>query len=64
VLLTLGVIVVDRSEARSVARCRTTLLFLSTLKSVRNFVFAFGSAAPDAPRTGVVLQPARFPMSV
>ena len=39
-LLTLGVIVVDRSEARSVARCRTTLLFLSTLKSARNFAFA------------------------
>jgi hypothetical protein len=40
VLLTLGVIVVGRSEARSVARCRTTLLFLSTLKSARNFAFA------------------------
>jgi hypothetical protein len=40
VLLTLGVIVVGRGEARSVARCRTTLLFLSTLKSARNFVFA------------------------
>jgi hypothetical protein len=40
VLLTLGVIVVDRSEARSVARCRMTLLFLSTLKSARNFAFA------------------------
>jgi hypothetical protein len=36
----IGVIVVGRSEARSVARCRTTLLFLSTLKSVRNFAFA------------------------
>jgi hypothetical protein len=36
----IGVIVVDRSEARSVARCRTTLLFLSTLKSARNFAFA------------------------
>jgi hypothetical protein len=36
----LGVIVVGRSEARSVARCRTTLLFLSTLKSARNFAFA------------------------
>jgi hypothetical protein len=35
----LGVIVVGRSEARSVARCRTTLLFLSTLKSARNFAF-------------------------
>jgi hypothetical protein len=40
VLLTLGVIVVGRSKARSVARGRTTLLFLSTLKSARNFVFA------------------------
>jgi hypothetical protein len=40
VLLTLGVIVVGRSEARSVVRCRTTLLFLSTLKSARNFTFA------------------------
>ena len=39
-LLTFGVIVVGRSEARSVARCRTTLLFLSTLKSARNFAFA------------------------
>jgi hypothetical protein len=32
--------IVGRSEARSVARCRTTLLFLSTLKSARNFAFA------------------------
>jgi hypothetical protein len=40
VLLTSGVVVVGRSEARSVARCRTTLLFLSTLKLARNFVFA------------------------
>jgi hypothetical protein len=40
VLLTLGVFVVGRSEARSVAHCRTTLLFLSTLKSARNFAFA------------------------
>jgi hypothetical protein len=40
VLLTFGVIVVGQSEARSVARCRTTLLFLSTLKSARNFAFA------------------------
>jgi hypothetical protein len=40
VLLTFGVIVVGRSEARSIARCRTTLLFLSTLKSARNFAFA------------------------
>jgi hypothetical protein len=31
VALTSGVVVVGRSEARSVARCRTTLLFLSTL---------------------------------
>ena len=29
-----------RSEVRSVARCRTTLLFLSTLKLARNFAFA------------------------
>jgi hypothetical protein len=35
-----GVIVVGRSEARSIARCRTTLLFLSTLKLARNFAFA------------------------
>jgi hypothetical protein len=40
VLLTSRVVVVGRSEARSVARCRTTLLFLSTLKLARNFVFA------------------------
>jgi hypothetical protein len=40
VLLTLGVIVVGWSEARSVAHCRTTLLFLFTLKSARNFAFA------------------------
>jgi hypothetical protein len=40
VLLTLGVIVVGRSEAISVAHCRMTLLFLSTLKSARNFAFA------------------------
>jgi hypothetical protein len=40
VLLTLGVFIVGRSEARPVARCRTTLLFLSTLKSARNFAFA------------------------
>jgi hypothetical protein len=40
VLLTLGVIVVGQSEARSIARCRMTLLFLSTLKSARNFAFA------------------------
>jgi hypothetical protein len=31
---------VGRSEARSVARCRTTLLFLSTLKLAKNFAFA------------------------
>jgi hypothetical protein len=41
VLLTLGVIVVGQSEARSIARRRTTLLFLSTLKSARNFSFAY-----------------------
>jgi hypothetical protein len=40
VLLTLGVAVVGRSTARSVTRCRTTLLFLSTLKLARNFAFA------------------------
>ena len=40
-LLTLGVIVVGQSEARSIARRRTTLLFLSTLKSARNFSFAY-----------------------
>jgi hypothetical protein len=37
VSLTLGVAVAGLSEARSVARCRTTLLFLSTLKLARNF---------------------------
>jgi hypothetical protein len=31
---------VGRSEARSVAHCRTTLLFLSTLKLARNFTFS------------------------
>jgi hypothetical protein len=41
VALTLGIAAVDRSEARSVVRCRTTLLFLSTLKLARNFAFAF-----------------------
>jgi hypothetical protein len=40
VLLTSGVVVVGRSEARSVTHCRTTLLFLSTLKFTRNFAFA------------------------
>jgi hypothetical protein len=40
VLLTSEVVTVGRSEARSVARCRTTLLFLSTLKLSRNFAFA------------------------
>jgi hypothetical protein len=40
VLLTFGASVVGRSEARLVARCRTTLLFLSTLKLARNFAFA------------------------
>jgi hypothetical protein len=40
VLLTLEMSVVGRSEARSVACCQTTLLFLSTLKSARNFAFA------------------------
>jgi hypothetical protein len=38
--LTLGVAAVGKSEGRSVARCRTTLLFLSTLKLARNFAFA------------------------
>jgi hypothetical protein len=40
VLLTLGISGVGRSEAGSVARCRTTLLFLSTLKLAKNLVFA------------------------
>jgi hypothetical protein len=40
VLLTSGVFVVGRSTTRSIAHCRTTLLFLSTLKLARNFVFA------------------------
>jgi hypothetical protein len=40
VSLTSGVFVVDRSAARSIAHCRTTLLFLSTLKLARNFAFA------------------------
>jgi hypothetical protein len=31
---------VGRSKAGSVARCRTTLLFLSTLKLAKNFAFA------------------------
>jgi hypothetical protein len=31
---------VGRSEARSIAHCRTTLLLLSTLKLARNFAFA------------------------
>jgi hypothetical protein len=35
----LGVAAVGQSEARSVARCRTTLLILSTLKLVMNFAF-------------------------
>jgi hypothetical protein len=39
-LLTLGISGVGRSEAGSVVRCRTTLLFLSTLKLARNFAFA------------------------
>jgi hypothetical protein len=40
VLLTSGVVVEGRSEARSVACYRTTLLFLSNLKLARNFAFA------------------------
>jgi hypothetical protein len=40
VLLTLGISGVGQNEAGSVARCRTTLLFLSTLKLVKNFAFA------------------------
>jgi hypothetical protein len=40
VLLTLGMFGVGRSEAGSVARCRMTLLFLSTLKLARNLAFA------------------------
>jgi hypothetical protein len=31
---------VGRSEAGSIARCKTTLLFLSTLKLAKNFTFA------------------------
>jgi hypothetical protein len=40
VLVTFGISGVGRSEAGSVARCRTTLLFLSTLKLARNLAFA------------------------
>jgi hypothetical protein len=40
VLLTLGMSCVGQSEAGSVARCRTTLLFLSTLKLARYLAFA------------------------
>jgi hypothetical protein len=40
VLHTLGISSVGRSEVGSVARCRTTLLFLSTLKLARNFAIA------------------------
>jgi hypothetical protein len=40
VLLTLGIPGVGQNEAGSVTRCRTTLLFLSTLKLVKNFAFA------------------------
>jgi hypothetical protein len=40
VLLALGIFGVGRNEAGSVARCRTTLLFLSTLKLAKNFAFA------------------------
>jgi hypothetical protein len=40
VLLTLGVSGVGHSEAGSVARCRTTLLFLSTMKLAKNLAFA------------------------
>jgi hypothetical protein len=40
VLLTLGISGVGWNEAGSVARYRTTLLFLSTLKLVKNFAFA------------------------
>jgi hypothetical protein len=40
VSLTLGVAAVGRSKTRLIARCRTTLLFLSTLKLARNFAFA------------------------
>jgi hypothetical protein len=36
----LGMSGVGRSEAGSVARCRTTLLFLSTLKLAKNLTFA------------------------
>jgi hypothetical protein len=40
VSLTLGVAAVGQSGAKSIAHCRTTLLFLSTLKLARNFAFA------------------------
>jgi hypothetical protein len=40
VLLTLGISGVGQNEAGSVARCRTTLLFMSTLKLAKNFSFA------------------------
>jgi hypothetical protein len=63
VSLTLGTAAVGQSEARSVDRCRTTLLFLSTLKLARNFVLLPGPAAPCAPRTGAVRQPTGFPKS-
>jgi hypothetical protein len=36
----LGISGVGQSEAGSIARCRTTLLFLSTLKLARNFALA------------------------
>jgi hypothetical protein len=39
-LLTSRVVAVGQREARSIARCRTTLLFLSTLKLARNFAFS------------------------
>jgi hypothetical protein len=63
VLLTFGISGVGQSEAGSVAHCRTTLLFLSTLKLARNLAFASWISFPCAPRTGVVRQLARFPKS-
>jgi hypothetical protein len=63
VSFTSGVAIVGRSEARSVARCRMTFLFMSTLKLARNFASLPGSGAHCDPRTDAILQPARFPKS-
>jgi hypothetical protein len=40
VLLTLGISGVGQNEAGSIARCRTTFLFLFTLKLAKNLAFA------------------------